>query len=321
MFDIQRYNNKNKLEWDSFVPGKNNGTLFHLRSFLNYHPVTRFKDHSLLFYKKNKLFSVFPAAEKVVKSDLVLISHPGATLGSFVLPEDLSISDSMSLVKALISYCKNKNFNKIQITIPPNLYQYRLSNYIDFALMKNNFHYLKRDITSILYLENKMEDTLRKFRPSHKRAVKKGLEKGLVCRESNNFDDFYKILKQNLKIRHGVNPTHTLKELKYLSELFPEKVKLFGSFYNNEMVAGVVNFIVNDYVVLAFYISHDQKFAELRPLNFLFYTIFDWAIKLKFQVYDFGIFTINGEPNMGLGRFKENFGASGIFRDTLEINI
>ena len=69
MFDIQRYNNKNKLEWDSFVPGKNNGTLFHLRSFLNYHPVTRFKDHSLLFYKKNKLFSVFPAAEKVVKSD------------------------------------------------------------------------------------------------------------------------------------------------------------------------------------------------------------------------------------------------------------
>ena len=34
---------------------------------------------------------------------------------------------------------------------------------------------------------------------------------------------------------------------------------------------------------------------------------------------DFGIFTVNGEPNMGLGRFKENFGASGIFRDTIEL--
>ena len=36
-------------------------------------------------------------------------------------------------------------------------------------------------------------------------------------------------------------------------------------------------------------------------------------------IYDFGIFTVNGEPNMGLGRFKENFGASGIFRDTIEL--
>ena len=30
-------------------------------------------------------------------------------------------------------------------------------------------------------------------------------------------------------------------------------------------------------------------------------------------------FTVNEKPNMGLGRFKENFGASGIFRDTIEL--
>jgi len=31
---------------------------------------------------------------------------------------------------------------------------------------------------------------------------------------------------------------------------------------------------------------------------------------------DFGIFTVNMDPNLGLARFKENFGARGIFRDT-----
>ena len=45
----------------------------------------------------------------------------------------------------------------------------------------------------------------------------------------------------------------------------------------------------------------------------------EWCVKEKIKVYDFGIFTVDGEPNMGLGRFKENFGASGIFRDTFQI--
>ena len=85
------------------------------------------------------------------------------------------------------------------------------------------------------------------------------------------------------------------------------------------MIAGVLNFNIKDDVVLAFYISHKEKFQELRPLNLLFYSIFEWCIKEKIKVYDFGIFTVSGEPNMGLGRFKENFGASGIFRDTFQI--
>ena len=49
--------------WDSFVKNANNGTLFHLRKFLSYHPKGRFVDHSIEFYKKNTLYSVFPAAE------------------------------------------------------------------------------------------------------------------------------------------------------------------------------------------------------------------------------------------------------------------
>ena len=87
------------------------------------------------------------------------------------------------------------------------------------------------------------------------------------------------------------------------------------------MIAGVVNFIVSTRVVLAFYISHMEEYQELRPINLLFYQIFKWAIQNQLQIFDFGIFTVNENPNMGLARFKENFGASGVFRDTIELNI
>jgi predicted N-acyltransferase len=321
MFTLHRYINQNESRWDQFVSSGNNGTLFHLRKFLNYHPKDRFQDHSILIEKKQNLFSVLPAAELIVDGKRILVSHPGSTVGSFVVPENLSIADAMSMSEALVTYVKENNFLGIRITLPPTLYQRRLSNYMDFSFFKQGFTYSKRDVTSILFLEDSLDKNLEKFKSSHLRAVRNAQEKGVNVCQSNDFDSFYHILEQNLNIRHGVSPTHTLAELKNIHALFPDRVNLFAAFVKDVMVAGVVNFVVNDHVVLAFYISHDEAYQEFRAVNLLFYSIFDWAIQQGFRIYDFGTFTVNEEPNMGLGRFKENFGASGIFRDTIELKL
>ncbi len=319
MLKFRRYNKKDEKLWDNYVLKSNNGTIFHQRRFLNYHPSGRFKDHSIIVEKKQKLFSLFPAAEKNINNQKYLISHPGSSIGSFVVPESLSILDALDMAKKLVDYAKSLNFDIIQITLPPNLYQKRLSNYMDFAFFKYNFIYKNRDITSILFLEKSIEKNIIKFRPSHRRGVNIAKKKGVVITESKQFNKYYKILKKNLSKRHGVNPTHTLKELENIKSIFKDKIKLFAAFVDDKMIAGVINFIVNEHVVLAFYISHDEAYNEYRPLNLLFYEIFSWAIKHDYKIYDFGTFTVNQEPNIGLGRFKENFGASGIFRDTLQI--
>ena len=319
MFIVKRFSENNNILWDSFVKNANNGTIFHLRRFLSYHPSDRFVDHSIEFYKKKKLFSVFPAAEININGKNLLVSHPGSTVGSFVVKESVSISDSLKLILMLIDYAEKNKFEGIRLTVPPVFYQNRVSNYIDYALLRNGFKYLKREITSTLFIENDMKSNLNKFKPSHARAVRKAKEIDIQIKITQDIRSFYDILKENLKIRHGVSPTHTIQELYDLIELFPKSINLFGAFYKGEMIAGVLNFIIKDDVVLAFYISHREDFQELRPLNLLFYSIFEWCVQEKIKVYDFGIFTMDGEPNMGLGRFKENFGASGIFRDTLQI--
>ena len=321
MFEFFRFKPSDKSIWDSFVPKTNNGTLFHLRSFLNYHPKSRFNDHSLIVKKKGKLFSVFPAAEQFADDKKLLVSHPGATVGSFALPENLSIADAFSLVENLVEYAKHKKFQGIRINLPPNLYQRRLSNYMEYSFLKLGFNYTKREITSILFLEESIDKTKIKFRPSHLRAVRKAIDNNIVVKESRDIEMFYKILKNNLKIRHGVSPTHSLKELKHIFNLFPDRIKLFAAYLEGLMIAGVVLFQVNSKVLLAFYISHDENYSELRAVNVLFFDIFEWAIESNFKIFDFGIFTVEGEPNMGLGRFKENFGASGIFRDTIELKL
>ena len=319
MITVKRFNN-NSSAWDNFVSSANNGTLFHTRRFLNYHHEGRFNDHSLEFYKKGKLVGVFPAALIETGNKRQLVSHPGASVGSFVVPEDLAFADALEMVEQLVDYSKRENLDGIKLTQPPTIYSKRLSHYIDFALQKNGFLYSKREISSILFLEKSIDENLSKFKSTHRTAARKAEKSGVVVKETDDFASFYEILKKNLSIRHDVKPTHSLDELLHLKELFPDKINLFGAYIEGEMVAGVVNFIATENVVLAFYISHNEDFQEVRPINLLFYKIFEWAIQKKYNVFDFGIFTVNEEPNMGLARFKENFGASGQFRDTMEIH-
>ena len=83
MIKIKKFSKNNYDIWDSFVLEANNGTLFHLRKFLSYHPEDRFKDHSIEIYKKNTLLSVFPAADLIINDKKMLTSHPGSSYGSF----------------------------------------------------------------------------------------------------------------------------------------------------------------------------------------------------------------------------------------------
>jgi len=303
-------------DWDSFVWSANNGTIFHTRRFLSYHPSDRFRDQSYVILKKDKPYALFPAVLVEYEGKTTLFSHRGASYGGFVYQEDISIRDAYNMVEGLLQVAEESDVEQIVMTHPPYIYNRRITNYLDFALYKYGFDYKKREISSMLTLESSVEGNLGKFRSSARRNYRKAKKEGVKIRQTGDYESFYAILKKNLKIRHDVQPTHTLDELIHLADLFPDKINLFGAYLGDKMIAGVVNFICNRDVVLAFYISHDEEYQEYRAVNLLFYEIIRWAIDQHFRYLDFGIFTVNEDPNFGLSRFKESFGASGVFRDT-----
>lgn len=97
-------------EWNHFVEQSDNGTIFHRRDFLSYHPPERFKDNSLVFLKGEKIFTLFPAADVELNGERILYSHRGASYGSFVYESSLNIKDAFNLVELLIDYAKKKKF-------------------------------------------------------------------------------------------------------------------------------------------------------------------------------------------------------------------
>ncbi len=304
-------------EWDSFVDSADNGTIFHKRRFLSYHPKDRFVDGSAVIMKNDKPFALFPSVIVNRDGKRVLNSHGGASYGGVVYKLDFTIKDAFDIVEQLQVYAKELKCDAIQITLPPIIYLNKYSNYIDFAFYRNGFTYLKREISSVVQLDTPEDQLLGTYRQEARTAVKKSIAQGIEVVETERFAEYYEILKKNLKMRHGVNPTHTLDELLHLKKLFPTKIRLFGAFKDDTLIAGVCNFSVNPNVVLAFYISHDEDYQQYRPVNLLFYRIMNQYRNEGYKFLDFGIFTVNMEPNWGLGRFKENFGSRGIFRDSL----
>ena len=323
--DIIRYTDDMESMWDDFVWNSNTGTLFHTRRFLSYHPKDRFVDSSLLFKKNGRILALFPAIDFEENGQRILYSHRGASYGGMVNNDTLSIHEAFEVIHAMVQYARNEGFHIIDTTPPPQIYFRRPSNYMDFAMLQNEFQFRKFEISSVIPLDFPRQDILSTFNEGSRRAVRRGQKLGIQVRESDDLHDyqtFYHILQKNLRLRHGVNPTHSLEEILILKGMFPERIKLFAAFTpDNDMAAGVVMFICNPRVVLAFYISHDEAYQQYRGVNCLFYDIIDWGIQKDYGFLDFGIFTVNEEPNWGLARFKESFGAQGVFRYSLRLMI
>jgi lipid II:glycine glycyltransferase (peptidoglycan interpeptide bridge formation enzyme) len=250
-----------------------------------------------------------------------LWSHLGASYGGFVYKESLGVRQAFDLTEKLIEYSRKNKFERIVLTNVPVVYQNRYNQYMDFALSKNGFEYMKREVTSVITLNVDEDNVFKLLKPEARTSVRRAEKLGVVVKKSNDFEEYYKILKSNLALRHHVQPAHTLEELIKLKELYPQKIHLYGAYVEGKMVAGVVNFYCNDNVVLVFYISHNPEFQQYRAVNLLFFTIIKDAISRGLGFLDFGLFTVNMEPNWGLGKFKESFGARGILRDTYYLDL
>ena len=104
-----------------------------------------------------------------------------------------------------------------------------------------------------------------------------------------------------------------------LLSLVPDRVALYTAWHKECMIGGIWLLKANRDVSVAFYISHDQDYQEHRPVNSVYHQVIKWGWESGFKYLDLGTFTLNMQPNWGLGRFKEGFGARGYLRETFEL--
>jgi len=316
---IIEYNEGLKKKWDEFAWKANNGTLFHTQRFLEYHPTDRFENRHLIFQERNRWRGILPGATALRDGKRIYTSHPGASFGGIACEPDAGVKTAYRMVEKWIEWANKEGFEGVEFTRVPLVYHRFPEEHIDFALIRHGARIVKRELTAVLKLGRDSKEAFSNFRPEARTATRKAIKEGVEIDLNGEIETFYSILEKNLSARHNVKPTHSLEELLDLKKRFPGRIHQFNAVLDGEVIAGVNAWEVSERAIIAFYISHRESAQEYRPLNLVFKSIFDWAIERGFEWFDFGTYTLNMEPNFGLARFKEGFGAKGIFRDTLRL--
>ena len=112
---------------------------------------------------------------------------------------------------------------------------------------------------------------------------------------------------------------HTPEELRLLAGRFPDNIKLFASYGDNEMLGGVVVY-ESPTVAHAQYISATDEGKDIGATDIIFdYLIMSCCKHVKY--FDFGVSTEDKGRylNKGLIRNKETYGARAVVYDFYEL--
>ncbi len=308
--EIVLYHSGYKEEWNGLVYNSPSKLFLLLRDYMDYHS-DKFNDNSLLFFDQGRLIALLPAN---IKND-VLYSHGGLTYGGLVSKTHLKAEKMACLFACLKDYAQHAGIKKLIYKPPPVCYGEGFAEEDLYALFTNGAQLVSRDLSSCVDLTKPYY-----YRESKKRSVRKAMKNGVVVKKTTDYEKFFQILSKVLQEKHHKKPVHSIEEIKLLSSIFPENIKLYAAYIGDHMLAGTV---IYEYfnMVHTQYIAVSPAGKPVRALDYLL----DWLITHYYKnknYFDFGVSTEDKGHylNTSLIFQKEGFGAKGLCYDTYELS-
>lgn len=311
MITIKRYNPNDAAAWDAFVDASKNGTFMLKRGYMDYH-ADRFTDHSLLFYRDEDLVALLPASQHGEE----LRSHGGLTYGGMITSRKMTVQLMLSLFDSLKEYIQENAILRVIYKRVPSIYYTYPSDEDLYALFRNNAILTRRDISSTIYLPDRI-----RFSERRRRGVRNAVKNKIIVKESQDYDRYMEMLSKILAKYHDAKPVHTMAELRLLADRFPENIKLYAAYQDERMIAGVVIYETPK-VAHTQYIANSDDGRQCGALDAVMNYLINECYSDK-EYFDFGISNENEGRflNEGLISQKQEFGGRAIVYDFYELKV
>lgn len=299
--------------WDEFIARSVNGTLFHRRDFLAYHG-DRFQD-SERFLTVLDGDNVTAQIAVAVEGDR-LRSPYGASYGGFVFARNPTFSEAQRVVASFIEWCQRSGIRSATLTPPIGICAPQPLDNVAFALLHAGWRSINRDISTIVALDPQVP--VASAAASRARNSAGHAERaGVTVQTHADPDDFWTVMEATFA-RHGVAPTHSPEEFRWLADHLPENVYCDVAYWDGEPVAGVAYFVINQLVNSSFYLCQRPERRDLNGLTLCVLRGLEHAQNEGFRWLDFGTSTTQMQPRENVFLFKEQFTRVGQFRETFE---
>lgn len=306
---IVRYTADRASAWNAFVAASKNGTFLFDRRYMDYHS-DRFSDHSLMFYRNDKLYALLPANEK----EDTLVSHGGLTYGGLVMGEEATTAHVIELFSDLKDYLREHHFRRVVYKAIPAIYHVLPAEEPLYAMHRVfSYRLLERDVSSTIVFARPV-----KWKKDRRHGLKLATANGVEVRQSDDYETFWPILTDNLRQNHGVSPVHSLQEIRLLQGRFPEQILLFEARKDGQMLGGCVVYVTPQ-VVHTQYIAATAEGKRLGVVNAIIHHLLSGIFPRQLFM-DFGKSTEAHSDmlNENLIYQKEGFGARAVCYDTYE---
>ncbi len=301
------YEDRYSQDWDRFIDSSRNGTFILKRNYMEYHK-DRFPDSSFIAFEGDELVALIPGTINGTR----FFSHSGLTYGGWITNERIGQLEMLELFSKLNSLLSNANITTVIYKPVPHLYHRIPSEEDLYALFILNATLAERKVSSAIILNKKTT-----FSYSRECGIRKAKKNNLRIEKFNDYEAFWQVLELNLQNRHSVRPVHSVSEIQYLANLFPNNILLYLAMSSySEVLGGTVLYIDHD-IVHVQYISSNEKGRAVGALDLLFDFLVNDAYR-DYRIFDFGTSCLEGGKVLDEGLIfqKEGFGGRAICYDT-----
>ena len=318
---LERVEARGDPEWESFLDGETDGTLFHRLSFLAYHPPGRFRAHALKARSGGRLIAVLPIADGEGDSLGGLSTPYGGSFGGFACVAGLGATEHLALLDALLDWARAGRYASLWVSSRPPPYRIQ-GDGAEFALGLRGGQVVRREVTHIADLRGEEEAVRARVRGTSRRGARKAERLGTVVRVGGTEDlsPFHGLLAAD-RARLGAVPTHSLADLRTLASARPGDFLLLVAENDGENVGGLLLFRATPRVALSFYTARSESPKAERCMNLLTERALSECRTRGYEWLDFGTSSIGGVLNPGLSEFKEGFGGLPFVRETWRLEL
>ncbi len=312
---VRPFEEQDANSWDKLASESWNGTFLHERRFLAYHG-DRFRDLSCVVEDdRRRIIGVFPAALHPTNAHIV-VSHPGLTYGGLIHKGGLRGMAQLEAFQDICALYREMGLRHLQYKPVPYIYHTVPSADDLYAMFRLGAIRYRCDLSAAIDLDSRQEpNTLRRRDITKSRKADLRLTSG-----PEYLEPFWSVLEENLETKHGTRPVHTLDEITYLQNRFPEQIRCVVAALGHRVLAGVVLFATYRVVHVQYSASTAEGNSVGASTAVMNYAMGD-GTRPRARYFDFGV--SNEQEgwvlNEGLYRFKASFGAGGVAQEFYEV--
>jgi GNAT acetyltransferase-like protein len=306
MFSVMPYDPSMAADWTDFVRISRNGTFLFDRKYMDYH-ADRIADASLVIYGADqRLVALLPAS----RHGATIVSHGGLTYGGLVVGRSSTTGRMLDMFGDLVKALRKMRYSELIYKTIPSIYHRTPADEDRYALFIHDAALYRREVLSVIDRTGPYD-----LQERRRRGARKAEKSGLSLSESTDWDAFWRVLSENLWLRHRLKPVHSVDEIKLLKSRFPDEIRLFVCHDRDAIHAGMVLYLALPTIHVQYTASTEEGRAngalDLLTMNL----VEEFAPAARY--FDFG--NSNEQEgrylNRGLVEFKEGFGARTICHD------